>query len=75
MNGLTSLLELLGSAVIAGVLTVAGFLVENAGVADLLADPSVFAVWELGMGLLLLYTGIYMLGYKRVWTDLRGGLA
>ena len=70
MNGFASLLELLGSAVAAALLTTVGLLTENAGVADLLAEPSLFAVWELGMGLLLLYAGIYMLGYKRVWLGL-----
>ncbi|WP_324663498.1 hypothetical protein [Haloarcula sediminis] len=78
MNGLGSLTELLSlvlSAVAAGLLTVVGALTENAGVADMLVEPSVFAVWEVGMGLLLLYTGIYMLGYKRVWLGLRGQFA
>lgn len=74
MNGLGSLTELFSlllSALAAGLLTVVGALTENAGVADMLAEPSVFAVWEVGMGLLLLYTGVYMLGYKRVWLGLR----
>ncbi|WP_262175158.1 hypothetical protein [Haloarcula laminariae] len=75
MNGLGSLSELLSlvlSALAAGLLTAVGALTENAGVADMLVEPSAFAVWEVGMGLLLLYTGIYMLGYKQVWLGLRG---
>ena len=71
MTGIESVAELLASALAAGVLTVVGLLTENAGLADLFAEPSVFAVWELGMGLLLLYAGLYMLGYKRVWLGLR----
>ena len=74
MNGfgsLTELLSLLLTAVAAGVLTVVGALTENAGIADLLAEPSVFALWEVGMGALLLYVGIYMLGYRQVWLGLR----
>ncbi|MFC6756351.1 MULTISPECIES: hypothetical protein [Haloarcula] len=78
MNGLGSLTELLSlllTAAAAGVLTVVGALTENAGIADLLAEPSVFALWELGMGLLLLYTGIYMLGYREVWLEIQARLA
>ena len=51
-------------------LTVVGALTENAGIADLLAGPSVFAFWELGTGARLLYVGIYTLGYRRVWLGL-----
>jgi len=74
MRGLVSLLELLASLFAAAVLTLVGLLTENAAVADLLAGPSVFGLWELGMGLLLLYAGIYMLGYRRVWLGIRAGL-
>jgi len=71
MTGLTSLLELFVSLLAAGALTAVGVLTENAAVADLLAGPSFFGFWELGMGLLLLHAGIYMLGYKRVWLGAR----
>lgn len=72
MEEFASLLELLGSLLGAGLLTTVGLLTENAGIADTLAGPSVFGLWEVGMGLLLLYAGVYMLGYKRVWLSLRG---
>ena len=75
MNGFGSLVELLSlllAAVAAGLLTVVGALTENAGIASLLAGPSVFGLWEVGMGALLLYVGIYMLGYRTVWLGLRG---
>ena len=78
MNGFGSLVELLSlllAAVAAGLLTVVGALTENAGIADLLAGPSVFGLWEVGMGALLLYVGIYMLGYRRVWLGLRAAVA
>jgi hypothetical protein len=71
MNGFGSLEELLGVLLTADLLTVVGVLTENAALADLAAGPSLFGLWELGMGLLLLYTGIYMLGYKRAWLGLR----
>lgn len=75
MNGLGSLGELLGllpAAVAAGLLTVVGALTENAGIADLFAGQPVFGLWEVGIGALLLYVGIYMLGYRTVWLGLRG---
>ncbi|MDS0260735.1 hypothetical protein NDI56_15110 [Haloarcula sp. S1CR25-12] len=75
MNGFGSLVEPLGrllAALAAALLTVVGALTENAGVADLLAGQSVFGLWEVGMGALLLYVGVYMLGYRQVWLGLRG---
>lgn len=80
MNGLVSeslaeLLALLLSALVAGLLTVVGALTESAGLSNLLAGQSVFGLWELWMGAVLLYAGIYMLGYKRVWTGLQQAMA
>ncbi|GGO00370.1 MULTISPECIES: hypothetical protein [Haloarcula] len=80
MNGLASesLAELLGlllSALVAGLLTVVGALTESAGLSNLLAGQSVFGLWELWMGAVLLYAGLYMLGYKRVWLGLRQTVA
>jgi len=78
MNGLGSLGELVSlllRALAAALLTVVGALTENAGIADLLAEPSVFGLWEVGMGALLLYVGIYMLGYRQVWLGLRRQMA
>lgn len=78
MNGFGSVSELLSlllTAVAATVLTAIGALTENAGISDLLAGPSVFGLWEVGMGALLLYVGIYMLGYRQVWLGLRQQLA
>ena len=75
MNGLGSLGELLSllfRALAAGLVTVVGVLTENAGIGELLAGPSVFGLWEVAMGALLLYVGIYMLGYREVWLGLRG---
>ena len=74
MNGVESLGELVSlllATVASGLLTAVGVLTENAGVADLLAGQSVFGLWELGMGALLLYVGVYMLGYREVWLGLR----
>jgi hypothetical protein len=63
--------ELLVSLILAPVLTVAGALLEQAALADLSAEVSTFAMWEFGMGLLLLYIGIYMLGYRTLLPAVR----
>jgi len=78
MNGSGSLAELLSlllRALAAGILTAVGALTETAGIGDLLAGPSVFGLWEVAMGALLLYVGIYMLGYRQVWLGLRAAAA
>ncbi|WP_276270752.1 hypothetical protein [Haloarcula litorea] len=74
-ESLLELLGLVGSALLSGLLTVVGVLTENAGVADLLAGQSVVGLWELWMGTLLLYAGVYLLGYKRVLPGLRATVA
>jgi len=58
--------ELLVSLILSPVLTIAGALIEQAALADLSAGVSTFALWELGMGLLLLYIGMYKLGYQKL---------
>ena len=63
--------ELLVSLILSPVLTIAGALIEQAALADLSAGVSTFALWELGMGLLLLYIGIYMLGYRKLLPAVR----
>ncbi|MDS0280818.1 hypothetical protein [Haloarcula onubensis] len=78
MNGFGSLADLLGlllAAAAGALLTVVGALTENAGIADLLAGQSVFGLWEVGMGALLLYVGVYMLGYRQVWFGLRAAMS
>jgi len=74
MNGLGELVSLLFATVAAGLLTAVGVVAENAGIADLLAGQSVVGLWEVGMGALLLYVGIYMLGYRQVWLGLRSAV-
>jgi hypothetical protein len=59
------LLELLLSTLLATALTVGGALTEQAALADLSGGISAIAVWEVYMGLLLLYAG-YTLGSRRV---------
>ncbi|MFC6861958.1 hypothetical protein ACFQGE_00620 [Halomicroarcula sp. GCM10025817] len=64
-----SVAELAGlvfSLLAAGLLTVVGALIESAGLANLLAGQSTLGLWELWMGAIALYAGVYMLGYKRL---------
>jgi len=72
-ESLPELLDLLGSTVLAAVLTAVGTVAERAAVADLVAGQSTFGAWELFMGAILLYAGVYMLGYRRVWRTLASG--
>ncbi|MFC7019805.1 MULTISPECIES: hypothetical protein [Haloarcula] len=67
MNAIvTELADLLLSLVAAGLLTVVGALTESAGLANLLAGQSMLGLWELWMGAIALYAGVYLLGYKRI---------
>jgi hypothetical protein len=67
MNAIvTELADVLLSLVAAGLLTVVGALTESAGLANLLAGQSMLGLWELWMGAIALYAGVYMLGYKRL---------
>jgi hypothetical protein len=65
-ESLAELAGLLLSLVAAGLLTVVGALTESAGLANLLAGQSMLGLWELWMGAIALYAGVYLLGYKRV---------
>lgn len=64
-ESIPELLELLLSTLLATGLTVGGVLTEQAALADLSGGISAIAVWEVYMGLVLLYAG-YTLGSRRV---------
>lgn len=65
-ESLPELLELVLSALLATAFTAGGTLTEQAALSDLSAGVSTFGLWELYMGLVLLYAGVYLLGYRRV---------
>jgi hypothetical protein len=76
MNGLATeavveLVTIVGSVLAAGLLTLGGVLTEQAGAHELLAGHSTLGAWEAGMGALLLYAGIYLVGYQQAWRRLR----
>ncbi|WP_424002774.1 hypothetical protein ACOZ4I_02710 [Haloarcula salina] len=63
---LPELLELVLSVLLATAFTAVGTLTEQAAISDLSGGVSAFGLWELYMGLVLLYAGVYLLGYQRV---------
>ena len=66
------LLLLILSALGAVVFTVVGVLVEQAGLNHLLSGSLGLGAWELFMGALALFVGIYLLGYRTAWPSILG---
>jgi len=66
------ILELLGSAIGAAVLSVAGIAIENAAIQTLLGGQLGVGAWEVVVGALALFAGAYVFGYERVYLRLRG---
>ncbi|MFB6069559.1 MAG: hypothetical protein ABEJ76_00940 [Halanaeroarchaeum sp.] len=69
MDGLLSpavveLLELLVSLVGFVAFTVGGALADVAGLQDVLAGQPALGVWELWMGTVALFAGLYLVGYR-----------
>ncbi len=61
------LLFLVLSAAGAVAFTVVGLLVDRAGLENLLAGAVAQGAWELWMGTLALFVGLYLLGYRTAW--------
>ncbi|MFW5918754.1 MAG: hypothetical protein ACOCSF_00980 [Halanaeroarchaeum sp.] len=77
MDGLLSsrVLEYLDafvSLVATGAFTVAGALAESAGLQNVLAGQPAVGLWEVWMGAVALFVGIYLLGYNRLYRRYRG---
>lgn len=71
MNGhltsqLVTALDALASLLASGALTVAGLLAEWAGVQNLVAGQAAIGLWEVWMGGVALFVGLYLVGYGRV---------
>lgn len=69
-----ALLELL-TTILAGIgalaLTALGMLAEQAGLQNLALGHIPLGIWEAGMGAVLLFIGIYLLGYNQFWRRLQ----
>ena len=61
------------SAVGAVAFTVVGALVDQAGLQALLSGSTAQGAWELWMGTLALFVGIYLLGYRTTLPAITGG--
>ncbi|WP_226039796.1 hypothetical protein [Natrinema sp. DC36] len=59
-------LVLIVYTLVAGVLTVGGVLVEQASLQHLGAGEAMIAAWLAVLGGVMLYAGVYGLGYKKV---------
>jgi len=66
------LLSTIISAVGAVVFTIVGVLVEQAGAANLMQGATGLGAWELFMGTLALFVGVYLLGYRTAWPSIAG---
>jgi len=62
-------LSLIVYAVVAGVLTVGGALVEQASLQHLGAGEAMIALWLAALGGVMLYAGVYGLGYQKVLAE------
>lgn len=62
-----SLLEV----IVSGALTIAGLVVEQAAVANVLSGNAALGLWEVWMGGVALFVGVYLLGYRRFARDWR----
>jgi len=71
-DSLAEILGLVFYATVAAVLTVLGTLAELASLRDLAAGPSLFGLWEVAVGALLLYAAYNVLT-EFVVPGLRGG--
>lgn len=69
------LLEILVSAVGAVFFTMGGVFIEYSGFSNVAAGAMTVGAWEIGMGGLLLFVGVYLLGYQRFWVRLHQRLA
>lgn len=71
LESLGELLALVGSALGTLVFTVAGVLVESAGLQHVFAGDIAVGGWELGMGALMIGVGLYLFGYQQFWQRLQ----
>lgn len=60
----------LGAGVVSVVVSIVGVLTERAGLQNVAAGHTTVGVWEIGVGLLVLFLGVYLLGYQQCWQRL-----
>jgi hypothetical protein len=70
-DSLGEVLALVLTALGSGLLALGGLAIELAAVANLTTGHATIGLWELCVGALVLYAGVYLLGYQRVLAPLR----
>lgn len=58
--------------VVTSVFTVTGALAESAGLQNVLTGHAAIGLWEVWMGGVALFVGLYLLGYNRLYRRYRG---
>ncbi|AGN01955.1 hypothetical protein L593_10050 [Salinarchaeum sp. Harcht-Bsk1] len=69
-DSVAELLAVLLTAVGSGALAIGGAVIEYAAFGNLLTGHATIGAWELVLGGLLLYAGVYLLGYQRLGRSL-----
>lgn len=77
MDGLLSprvveALDALLTLVATSAFTVGGALAESAGLQNVLTGHAAIGIWEVWMGGVALFVGLYLLGYNRLYRRYRG---
>lgn len=63
---LFDLLEVLVSVVATGLFTLGGLVAEHAGFLNVLGGQATLGAWEIWMGGVALFAGVYLLGYQHL---------
>jgi hypothetical protein len=66
-TALVEALEVLLSLSATGGFTLLGTLAEQAGIQNVLAGHAAIGLWEVWMGAVALFAGLYLFGYRRVY--------
>jgi len=67
VDSIVELLTLVVTGAGALALTALGFLAEQAGLQNLALGNIPVGIWEAGMGAVILFAGIYLIGYNQFW--------
>lgn len=66
----TDFLPVVAYGVASALITALGFLTERAGLHHLALGDQTLGIWMAGMGVVFLYAGLYMLGYRSFLSEI-----
>lgn len=69
-DSFAELVAIVGSALGSAIFTSIGLLVEHSSVQNVVAGHSAVGFWEMYMGAVALFAGLYLLGYRECWPRL-----